>query len=450
MTKLRLAGLITVLTSLVTIIHFKLHDEVAAQAVVPGWTHLSTATGHLTPPSNSTEQTAALVLDVDRDGLNDFVIAARKVPGPAVVWYRRHAGGWDRYVIEPAAMRIEAGGAFADVDRDGDLDVVLGGDGQSNQIWWWENPYPIYEPDVPWTRRLIKNSGANVHHDMVFGDFDGDGQAEFVFWNQAAKGLFLAEIPADPRNTQPWPFIPIYHWSGGKSHEGAAAADIDSDGVIDIVGGGRWFKHTGGGIFQVNVIDDEQRSTRSAAGQLKPGGRPEVVLVAGDDPGLLKWYEWNGNGWIGHQLLNASVFNGHSLELGDVNRDGHLDIFVAEMRFVDGNPDSNPDAKMWIFYGDSQGNFVSTVVAEGFGNHESRLGDLDGDGDLDILGKPYGWDTPRLDIWLNEGQPPGPASCAPNVLETDGEEQPATGWLLAPREKLEHNAYFSVIMSCSL
>jgi hypothetical protein len=34
--------------------------------------------------------------------------------------------------------------------------------------------------------------------------------------------------------------------------------------------------------------------------------------------------------------------------------------------------------------------------------HEGRIVDLDGDGDLDILGKPYTWQAPRLDIWINK------------------------------------------------
>jgi hypothetical protein len=55
----------------------------------------------------------------------------------------------------------------------------------------------------------------------------------------------------------------------------------------------------------------------------------------------------------------------------------------------------------WLFLGDGNGNFTKTEIATGFGNHESKVADLDGDGDLDILGKPYNWDTPRLDIWLN-------------------------------------------------
>jgi len=35
---------------------------------------------------------------------------------------------------------------------------------------------------------------------------------------------------------------------------------------------------------------------------------------------------------------------------------------------------------------------------------QSAIADLDSDGDLDILGKPYGWQTPLLDIWINEGR----------------------------------------------
>ena len=51
------------------------------------------------------------------------------------------------------------------------------------------------------------------------------------------------------------------------------------------------------------------------------------------------------------------------------------------------------------------GNFKETTVIEGYGNHESKIADLDGDGDYDILGKPYNWEAPRIDIWINEGTP---------------------------------------------
>ena len=373
------------------------------------WTQLSSRTGGLPTPNGGLQQTASLVLDIDKNGTDDFVIAERTV-APSVVWFRRTGSTWTKYTVDNTALKIEAGGAFFDIDNDGDDDIVFGGDYQSNQVWWWENPYPNYSAATPWTRRLIKNSGSTYHHDMMFGDFDGDGKSELVFWNQNARALMLAEIPASPRTTEPWSFTPIFsHAADATTYEGLASADVDNDGQLDIVGAGRWFKHAGGTNFTVEVIDNAQKFTRSAVGQMKRGGRPEVVFVPGDAAGPITYHEWNGSSWSRRDLLGTNVNNGHSLQAGDINQDGNLDIFSAEMRLNGGNP----NAKMRIFYGDGNGNFTLSEVATGIGNHESRLGDLDGDGDLDILGKPYNWDVPRIDVWLNNGttrNPPHPVN----------------------------------------
>lgn len=368
----------------------------------PVWIHLSSATGDLPVPSAGKQQTGSLILDIDQDGTNDFVITERTA-SPSVVWYRRGADGWTRYVVENDALRIEAGGAFHDIDGDGDPDVLFGEDSRGNKIYWWENPYPDFKENVSWTRREIKNTGANKHHDQIFGDFDGDGEAELVFWNQGALKLFMAEIPSHPKATEPWHFTEIF--SSESESEGLAAADIDGDGKTDIVGGGRWFKHEGGTQYTPHIIDDSQRFTRAAAGQLIAGGRPEAVFVVGDGVGRLKWYEWttNTSSWLGHDLLGIDVVHGHSLAVADIDGDGNLDIFCAEMGKWSNNatvPD-NPEARMRVFLGDGAGNFTPKVIAGGFGNHESKPADLDGDGDIDILGKPYNWETPRLDIWLN-------------------------------------------------
>jgi hypothetical protein len=61
----------------------------------------------------------------------------------------------------------------------------------------------------------------------------------------------------------------------------------------------------------------------------------------------------------------------------------------------------NPDARAWIFYGDGRGHFDTVEFAHGMGFHETRLADLDGDGRLDVLQKPYNWNAPRVDVWLN-------------------------------------------------
>ena len=90
---------------------------------------------------------------------------------------------------------------------------------------------------MPWKRRAIKNSGKNKHHDQIFGDFDGDGRAELVFWNQGAGNLYMAEIPARPKQAGPWPHAAIYSWQSRPDCEGLAKADIDGDGKLDIIGG---------------------------------------------------------------------------------------------------------------------------------------------------------------------------------------------------------------------
>src|SRR5690606_37622021 len=108
------------------------------------WEHISSTKNQIATPNGGNQQTATLVVDADGDGLNDFFIAER-TNAPALVWYRRTSSGWDRYIVEKEPLRIEAGSAFADIDGDGDIDVVFGGDAQSEQVWWWENPYPDYD-----------------------------------------------------------------------------------------------------------------------------------------------------------------------------------------------------------------------------------------------------------------------------------------------------------------
>ena len=365
------------------------------------WTHLSSVQEEIPSPGPSTQQTACLIFDVNRDGTNDFIVGSRK-QGPSLLWYRRISTGWEKYVIDRAKLPIEAGGAFYDLDNDGDLDIVFGGDSSSNSVWWWENPYPDLRSSQGWTRRLIKNSGFNMHHDQIFGDFDGDGAAELVTWNQGTKKagtntLFIMDIPSSPMATEPWTYRAIF--ASPYKCEGLASIDIDGDGKQDIVGGGGWFEHAGKLRYRRHPIDEQQRAARVAVGQLKQGGRPEVVFVMGDGIGRLKWYEWTNASWVGHDLLGFDVDHGHSLQVADIDGDGNLDIFCGEMRHHGGND----DAKMWTFLGDGQGKFLKKEISKGFGVHEAKLGDLDGDGDVDILGKPYDWQTPRLDIWLNKG-----------------------------------------------
>ena len=305
------------------------------------WQHLSSTAGQIPTPDVG-RQVATLILDVDGDGVNDFVVASYE----KIAWFRRSADGWTRYPIENGAqgVRIEAGGDCFDID--------------------------------------------------------GDGKAEVAFWYNAGKQLYLAEIPADP--TQRWPVTEIARLSADKANpEGLDKIDINGDGTLDIVGGGHWFEHVGGTTFKAHAIDEDYQFTRSAAGDLIEGGRPEVVIGSGDGVGPLALYEYKDGTWVKRVLIEG-VDHGHSLQVGDLDGDGRCDIYTGEMY----NPGSGAKCRQWVLYGDGRGNFQTQLISTGIGCHESRIGDLDGDGDMDILQKDFQQDR-RVDVWLNGGTRPG-------------------------------------------
>ncbi len=360
------------------------------------WKRMSSADGDIPIPNQGDEQTCCVVFDIDQDGKDDFIIGER-TETPSVVWYRFNGELFERHVIEEERLNPEAGGVACDVDKDGNLDLILGQDYSGNEIWWWENPSPHF--DQPWKKRFIKKGGANKHHDQTCGDFDGDGDIEFVTWNQGGNQLLLYEIPENPKSEEVWESSVIYTYEGSPQLEGfpSIPVDIDLDGKLDIVGGGLWFEHIKDHEFEVHQIDAAMRFTQCAAGQLVEGGRPEVVFSPGDADGDAKWYEWKDGKWVSHKLRYMN--HGHTCEIRDINGDGHDDLMIGEM----GNPGAGDDAKIYIWYGDGKGGLKETVALEGQGIHEGLFGDFDGDSKLDLLIKPYNHNSPRVDVLFNQG-----------------------------------------------
>ncbi|MGC9455714.1 MAG: FG-GAP repeat domain-containing protein [Phycisphaerae bacterium] len=152
------------------------------------------------PPS---ERVLLVTGDINADG-NDEIVIAGRIGSEGLWWLEREdAGRWQAHLMDDQYERLDAGGVLYDIDGDGRLDFLAGGDHANNALLWWQCPE---DPQRPWTRRKIFRMPENQSHDQVVADIDGDGRPEVYFWNQGSKTLFVAPIPQDP-TVSPWPGV---------------------------------------------------------------------------------------------------------------------------------------------------------------------------------------------------------------------------------------------------
>jgi hypothetical protein len=333
------------------------------------------------PPG--TENDVCLIADLNSDGQNEVVIGGKKGQGN-IVWYE--APDWRRNTIGTA--RLEAGGVMLDITGNGLPDMVAGNDWGGCELYWFENPGPPHEN---WPRRLIENE-LYKFHDQAVGDVDGDGRDELVVLSQQSKVVAYYDIPDDPR-VSPWPRECRHVVCDDLEVEGVAVVDLDGDGELEIVAGPYWFKRAGGS-WQRHPIAPDFVLTCVAVGDLDGDGRPEVVLSEGEsDPARLAWFSGFPD-WRVH-LLRDDLFHPHTLQVADMTGNGKLDIVVAEMGLG-----RNPAPKVLAYVNRGDGTFDEVTVAEGVATHHAKVGIL-GDATLpSIVGKPYSPHS-RVDLWLN-------------------------------------------------
>jgi hypothetical protein len=287
---------------------------------------------------------------------------------------------------------------FADIGQDGDLDLLI--TGQRNAT--------LYENDgtggfAPVDAGLIgvDNSSAD------WGDIDGDGDLDLVLTGDSNQGPSATVYENQGGGT----LAPIGANLTGVEFGSSTFGDIDGDGDLDLLVTGAdadfnstatLYENQGGGTFApMGAGLTGVRGSASAIADLDGDGDQDLVVTGEDDGGTptATIYENDGQGTF---TPNAGLLDGvevGSIDVGDVDGDNDPDLVVTGF--------SNQGRSAKIYENDGTGGFVPLNAGlTGVGRSASRFGDVDEDGDLDLLvtgnGRVAGEFGPTTRVYRND------------------------------------------------
>ena len=279
--------------------------------------------------------------DVDGDGWCDLYFA--RLEGPNELYLNR--GNW-RFERQPdaggaaCADQPSTGTVLADVDGDGDLDLLVNGLGSGTRLFLNDGKGRFTEST---RHRLSKRLGATS---MALADIDGDGDLDLYVANYRTTtfkdhppGLKVEarrEADGSVRVTPEDRFLVVGERDGG--------AEILERGERDFL-----YLNQGGGDFapvswtQGTFLDEDGRKLDAPPTDwgvsvlfrdLDGDGWPDLY-VCND---FVHWKDrvWLNRAGAGFQAAPRTLFRNQSLssmaaDVADINRDGLVDLFVVDM-----------------------------------------------------------------------------------------------------------------------
>ncbi|MEK6795130.1 MAG: VCBS repeat-containing protein [Spirochaetota bacterium] len=226
---------------------------------------------------------------------------------------------------------------------------------------------------------------------ISLGDIDGDGDLDCIIMGATNIGGG-SESSRIFRNNGAGGFSEIGAGSLFAMQNGnTALGDIDGDGDLDLIlsgtdGGGaakvKMYRNNGSGVFTetgagtVAILNNGS----IVLGDIDNDGDLDLIMTGTDGSARSKIYQNNGLGTfteIGAGSLTPVYFS--SISLGDLDRDGDLDLILT------GYDGTVRRAKVYENVG--AGAFTETGVGSlpGVQDSTTALADMDGDGDLDLL-----------------------------------------------------------------
>jgi hypothetical protein len=325
---------------------------------------------------NGAEQGAGtnpVVADSDADGLLDGAEIGSGIFAP-------------QQSISTSA--IGAASVFAaDVDGDGDADV-LSASQNDDKIAWYENTdgQGAFGP-----QQVISTAAAGAIS-VFAADVDGDGDTDVL------SASYIDDEVAWYENTDgQGTFAPQQVISTAAAGAYSVfAADVDGDGDTDVLSASyvddeiAWYENTDGQetFAAQQVISTAADAAFSVFAADVDGDGDADVLSASVDDDEIAWYEnSDGQGTFGaQQVISTAADGAWSVSAADVDGDGDADVLSAS---------AYDDEIAWYENTDGQGSFGAQqpISAAADAAFDVSPADLDGDGDTDLLSASHGDDT---------------------------------------------------------
>jgi len=318
--------------------------------------------------------------DVDGDGDLDVVVATSGAG--RLVWYENSAG--DGTAWTPRAIRAAIPGlaviALADLDRDGDPDLVVGAEGDV-RLAWLENRR-VHRSSGFGAPRPVEGTSDSIR-DLRSFDVDGDGDLDLVTASYNDDRIAWYENAAGDASL--W----REHLVSGEANgaEGVVAADLDRDGDLDLISAAElgneiaWYENRGGDrAWIARAVTTSVPGARAIVAADVDGDGDLDAISAAPSAGRIAWYEnapGDGSDWTEHEIATG-VRGASAVWAGDVDGDGDLDVASAA---------SLEDRILLHRNADGRGRRWETEVltTQASGASSVSAGDLDGDGDVDVL-----------------------------------------------------------------
>ncbi|MBM4355584.1 MAG: VCBS repeat-containing protein, partial [Deltaproteobacteria bacterium] len=333
------------------------------------------------------EGTSALLADVDKDGDLDIVQAVQG--GPARLFFNTAA----KFKQAPAENLPEeslgnaVGMAALDADRDGDLDIYIAIGAMEPDRLYLNDGTGRFEAAAD---DLLPAAASEATAAVLAADLDGNGTADLVLASDSGTRLLrndakpgngdvvLADVTAE---VLPLASVPA---------TGVAGADVEADGDLDLVITGfdtpcRLYLNDGKGVFKLAApdalpSDSTPQVFGPAMADFNRDGLPDLFLLSAAGNRVL----FNDGAGRFMDMTDLVLGPGDGLQpvtatAVDLDLGGYADVVVG-----------NASAPATLLRNDGSGrlyDYTSKLPGNQDGStcYRACAGDLDGDGDLDLF-----------------------------------------------------------------